>query len=105
MQKMATAWSREFTFKEKQEIIAHYESSVSSGYKITQKTLTEWANAKYHTFILTMSIGRLLKKKDSILKDNVVHLRDMKQLRKVHSPVIQLVTFKKRFDIRPIIRH
>ena len=91
---MATARSREFTYKEKQEIIAYYESSVSSGHKITQKTLTEWANAKYYTSVSAMSIGRLLKKKDSVSKEDVAHLGDMKRLRKVHNPVLELVTFK-----------
>ena len=50
--------SQEFTFKENQEIIAHYENSVSSGHKITQKALMEWANAKYRTSVSVMSIGR-----------------------------------------------
>ena len=91
---MATARNREFPSKEKQEIIAYYESSVSSGHKITQKTLTEWANAKYHTSVSAMSIGRLLKKKDSLPKEDVVHLGDMKWLTKVHSLIIELATFK-----------
>ena len=32
---------REFTFKEKLEIISHYESLVALGMKISKKTLTE----------------------------------------------------------------
>ena len=37
---------REFTFKEKLEIISHYENLVTSGIKISKKAMTEWTNTK-----------------------------------------------------------
>jgi hypothetical protein len=67
---------------------------MSSGHKITQKALMEWANAKYRTSVSTMSIGRLLKKKESVPKEDVGQLGEMKRLRKVHCPTVELATFK-----------
>ena len=54
----------------------------------------EWANAKYRTSVSAMSIGRLLKKKESVPKEDVGQLGEMKRLKKVHCQIVELATFK-----------
>ena len=39
---------REFTFKEKLEIISHYENLMASKMKISKKASTEWANVELY---------------------------------------------------------
>ena len=50
---------REFTFKEKLDIISHNESLMTSGMKISKKAMTEWANVKFDTSVSQMTIGSL----------------------------------------------
>ena len=65
---------REFTFKEKLEIITHYESLVASWMELSKKKLTEWANVNFDTSVLHMTIGRVVKKKYSLITFDVGHL-------------------------------
>ena len=55
--------ARQFSFKEKLDIIFHYENLVASGIEISKKTWTEWANVKFDTSVSQMTVGRVLKKK------------------------------------------
>ena len=69
---------RNFTFKQKLEIISHHENLMALGMKISKKALTEWTNVKFDTSVLQITIGRVLKKKYSLTTFDVGHLVDFK---------------------------
>ena len=84
---------KELTFKEKLEIVSYYENLVTSGMKINKEALTEWANVKFDTLVSQMTIGKALKKKDSLTTIDVGHLVDSKRIRKVQCPEVEQTTF------------
>ena len=69
---------REFIFKEKLEIISHYENLMASWMKNSKKASTEWANVKFDTSVSKMTIGRLLKKNTLLTTFDVGHMVDFK---------------------------
>ena len=85
--------SREFSFKEKQEIISHHESLLASRQNMSNKALTEWANVKYGTSVSQMTIGRLLKRKGELTTFDVGHLAHTECIRKVQCPKVKQATF------------
>ena len=80
---------RGLSFKEKLEIIFHYESLVASRMKIIKNELTEWANGKFDTTIPHITIGRVLKKKSSLTTFDMGHLVDSKRIRKVQCSKVE----------------
>ena len=87
--------SQEFSFKEKQENISHHESLLASGQKMSNKALTKWANVKYGTSVLQMTIGRLLKCKGKLTTFDVGHLADTRRIKKVQCPIVEQATFNR----------
>ncbi len=88
---------REFTFKEKLEIISHYENLVASGRKISKKAMTEWANTKFGASVSQMTMGKILNKKASLTTFDVGHLGDSKRIRKVQCLEVELATYVSGF--------
>ena len=65
-----------------------------AGHKLTQKALTDWANAKYETSVSAMSIGKVLKKKEFLCKQDVGQFGEKRRLKKVQCPPVEDATFK-----------
>jgi hypothetical protein len=66
---------------------------VASRMRINKKALTWWANVKFDTSILEMTIGRILKKKDTLTTFDVGRLANSKPVRTVQCPEAKQTTF------------
>ena len=71
----------EFTLHEQQKIISYYEEVFAKGHKIINKTLFEWANGKFNNFASPLTIGRLLKRKASVISIGVDDVVASKRVR------------------------